>query len=66
MATKAPTSDVGASTALPSSITLAASYSGFWDDGSHYAYDACAVISDPAAIAYFMGRSDAAFSPAAE
>jgi hypothetical protein len=47
---------------LPASLTLGASYSGFWPDGGYYAYDAGSVIADPSAIAYFMGRTDAIYT----
>lgn len=69
MATK-PTADTGTADTgarpLPASITLNAPYSGFWDDGSFYAYDAGAVIHDATVIAYFARRDGALFTPAAE
>ena len=67
MAAKAkPDATPGDPAALPSSITLNAAYSGFWDDGSHYVYAANSVIYDPDVIAYFVGRPDALYTPAAE
>jgi len=47
--------------ALPATITLAASYSGFRDDGSYYTYPADAVVYDPTDIAYFIARDVAVY-----
>ena len=51
---------------LPAAIKLTAPYSGFWDDGSYYAYEAGAVITDPAVIAYFVGREGALYTDKVE
>ena len=64
MASKAQAAPAAPS--LPVTITLNAAYSGFRDDGSFYAYPAGSVVYDAADIAYFVGRDDTLYTPAAE